>query len=367
MKKILFLANHDAGIYNLRKELIEYLIQEKYQVFISSPYGERIERLKEMGCRYIEADLDRHGKNPFHELQLISYYKKIIKKIEPDIILSYTIKPNIYGALAATACKVPCIVNITGLGEAVTHAGILQKIVIVMYKIAFRKVQTIFVQNEENKKFFLKNRIAVDKLKLLPGSGVNIKEFQYEEYPDYPEESAKFLFVGRITKDKGIEEYIEAAEKIKQIYPHTEFGILGFIDGRYENILKEKDQVIHYYGVQEDVKPFYKEANAIVLPSYHEGMANALLEAASTGRPVLASDIPGCRETFDEGVSGLGFPAKNSDSLFKVLKRFMELSKEERAEMGKRGRKKVKVQFDRNIIVNAYMDEIKKHIKGEKK
>ena len=200
MKKILFLVNHDIVIYNFRKELVECLLRSGYEVIISSPYGERIDLLRQMGCKYREVKIDRHGKNPVRDLKLLMYYKKLIKEEKPAIVFSYTIKPNIYGALASTVCKTPCVVNITGLGMAVEHPGAMQKIAVAMYKIALRKVQTVFVQNTENQKFFIKNKIAVDRLKLLPGSGVNLEQFQVLEYPD--NNKIQFAFISRIMKDK---------------------------------------------------------------------------------------------------------------------------------------------------------------------
>lgn len=175
MKRVLFLVNHDVVIYNFRRELVEELLKEGCEVIISSPYGERIDLLKDLGCKYIETKLDRHGTNPITEIKLLFYYMELIKAVKPDIILSYTIKPNLYGALAAAKCKVPILVNITGLGSAVENPGCLQKAMITAYKIAFQNVKKIFVQNEENQHFFVQHHISEDKLKLLPGSGVNLQ------------------------------------------------------------------------------------------------------------------------------------------------------------------------------------------------
>ena len=327
MKKILFLVNHDIVIYNFRKELVECLLQSGYEVIISSPYGERIDFLRQMGCKYIEANINRHGKNPFAEFKLYQYYERIIKKVHPTAVLTFTIKPTIYGAFASDKNKVPCIVNITGLGMGLEEKGLLQKLLVFIYRKSICKAQCVFFQNESNLKFFDKHKIFCKEKFLLPGSGVNINEFSYEKYPDYPKEHTKFLFVGRVMKDKGIDEYLEAAQRIKSIYPLVEFGIIGFLDGKYKEILEENEAkgIVRYYGLQMDVKPFYKASSVIVLPSYHEGMANVLLEAASMGRPVLASNIPGCKETFEEGESGCGFKAKDANDVFEKMKMFIEL------------------------------------------
>lgn len=356
-KKVLFLVNHDVVIYNFRKELVQKLLESGYEVLISSPYGERIEKLIEMGCRYQEIKLDRHGKNPFAELGLLRAYRSLIKAERPSAVLTFTIKPVLYGAWAAEKEHTPCIANITGLGTALEKQGILQKALLCAYKRCLRKVECVFFQNKSNQEFFKQHRLVRKKEILLPGSGVNTEEFAYETYPKRPKEETRFLFVGRVMKEKGIDEYLEAAEKIKEIYPEVEFDIVGFMDGEYGEVLREKEEagIIHYYGQQMDVKPFYRQANAVVLPSYHEGMANVLLEAASMGRPILATKVPGCQETFDEGSSGLGFEKGNAKELFRTMKKFIEFSMEEKEALGKKAREKMEQQFNREIVVNTYM------------
>ena len=183
MKKVLFLVNHDVVIYNFRLELVERLLSDGYEVHISSPYGERIEDLKRLGAIFHETNMDRHGMNPINELKLLQNYKKLLKKIKPDIVLGYTIKPNIYGAMAAESVNIPFVANITGLGTAVENPGLSQKISIILYKIAFRKVQKVFFQNTENQQFFIDHKIALGKHGLLPGSGVNLRRFTVKEFP----------------------------------------------------------------------------------------------------------------------------------------------------------------------------------------
>ena len=359
-KKVLFLVNHDIVIYNFRKELVQELINSGYKVYISSPYGERIDFLKKMGCIYREVKINRHGKNPCAEWKLLRYYNTLLKEIQPDIILTFTIKPTIYGSIAARKNRIPCIVTITGLGMALERKGILQKGLLYAYRWCLKNVSCVFFQNKSNLEFFEKHNLYHGMKKLLPGSGVNLSEYTYEAYPDYPEENTKFLFVGRVMKDKGVDEYLEAAKRVKQIYPKVEFGMAGFIDGKYADILREacRQRTIRYYGVQTDIKPFYKAASAVVLPSYHEGMANVLLEAAAMGRPVIASNIPGCRETFDEGVSGLGFEVKSTEDLSAKLLQFIKIPLEIKTLMGKRGREKMTKDFDRNLVVKKYMNVI---------
>jgi len=359
MKKVLILVNHDVVIYNFRKELVERLLKDGSQVYISSPYGDRIDDLVAMGCHYIETSISRHGTNIIEDLKLLYHYKKIIKDVRPDVVLTYTIKPNIYGGMACESLKVPYIANITGLGTAVENKGIMQKITIILYKIAFKKINCVFFQNTENRQFFIDNNVAVDKHRLIPGSGVNLNQHCFEEYPKN-DGIIRFLFVGRIMKAKGIEELKDAATIIKKIYPNVIFDIIGFCEDDYLERAAELEKfgVLNFHGVKDNIHEYIKKYNAVVLPSYHEGMANVLLESAATGCPVLASNIAGCKETFDEGISGFGFKAKNSRDLTDVLIKFINLPYEKKKSMGIAGRRKMENEFDRSIVINAYADEI---------
>jgi galacturonosyltransferase len=236
----------------------------------------------------------------------------------------------------------------------------MQKISIILYKVAFKKVNCIFFQNTENRQFFIDNNIAVDKHRLIPGSGVNLEQFQVLEYP--PKNFIEFVFISRIMKQKGIDEYLESADYIRRKYPNTKFHICGFCEEEYEGKLKKlQDQgIIEYHGMMRDVRTILEKTHCIVHPSYHEGMANALLESAASGRPVSASNISGCLETFDEGISGFGFEVKNTTDLIDKLIKFIELSYEQKKAMGIAGRKKMEKEYDRNIVVKAYIEEIEK-------
>lgn len=218
----------------------------------------------------------------------------------------------------------------------------------------------VFFQNTANKEFFKKEGLIRSKSRLIPGSGVNLEQHKYEPYPNVPRYGDKFLFVGRIMKDKGIGELFEAAKQIKKLYSNVTFDIVGGFEEDYSEKIKEleNDGIIKYWGQQLEVHDFYKKCSAVVLPSYHEGMANVLLEASSTGRPVLASNIPGCRETFDEGITGFGFKEKSAEKLTDSLKHFIELDYDKKADMGMAARKKITREFDRNIVVNAYINEL---------
>ncbi|MBQ8868887.1 MAG: glycosyltransferase family 4 protein [Oscillospiraceae bacterium] len=356
--RVLILANNDVGLYKFRKELLEALLSEN-EVHISLPYGEFVDDMIEMGCIYHNIEFDRHGTNPIKELGQISYYKKLIKEIAPDVVLTYTIKPNVYGGMACTALKVPYLCNITGLGITIENKGIMQKLSLALYRLGLRKAHKVFFQNQRNLEFMLNHKVVNGEYHVLPGSGVNLQNFSLVEYP--PEnENINFLFIGRVMKDKGVDEFLSMAKQIKALYPNTNFDIVGMIDGDYEQVISSAvdDGYINYHGQQSDVKPFIKKSHCVVLPSYHEGMANVLLEAAASGRPVIATDIAGCRETFDDGVTGYDCKARSAESLIDAVERFIKLPYGQKAQMGKNGRKKVEQQFDRQIVIDIYLKEI---------
>lgn len=360
MNRILVLTNSINGLYNFRNELIESLFKNEYEVYISSPYNSKSDHYKTNGIKIIDTSINRHGVNPFSDIKLFFHYRKIIKKIRPKVILTYTIKPNIYGGLAARFTKTPYISNITGLGTAVENRGLLQIITMKLYKSALKKVHTIFFQNKENMDFMLNKGIKGENQILLPGSGVNVKKFIYLEYPE--DEILNFLFIGRVMKAKGIDYYLEAAKHVKLIYPNTVFHILGGYEEDYKSLINDYEVkgIIKYHGKVDDVREFYKIAHAIVHPSFHEGMSNVLLEAAASGRPVLATKIPGCLETFNEGESGLGFDIKSVPSLIKAIIKFIELPYEDKKKMGVESRRKMEKEFDREIVIKAYLNQIKK-------
>lgn len=359
--KVLVLANFGMGLYNFRREILEELINKGYEVIVSFPEDEYVPKLKKIGCKFVETQVDRRGTNPVKDLKLLLNYVKIIKQIKPNIVLTFTIKPNIYGGIACNLLKTPYITNITGLGTSIENKGILQKITLFLYKLGLKKASCVFFQNQSNKEFFLTNDLVSGKIRIIPGSGVNLAQHTFEGYPAN-DNKLKFLFIGRIMKAKGIEELLEAAKIIKKKHPYTQFNLIGGMEENYLKKLRELENqnVIKYYGQQKDVHSFIKESHAIVLPSYHEGLSNVLLESASTGRPVLASRVPGCSETFDEDITGIGFEVKNVKSLVGAIEKFISLPYKSKVEMGKAGRAKVEKEFDRRIVIDSYLDEISK-------
>lgn len=359
MSRVLFLVNHDVVIYNFRLELVEELIKMGHEVVISCPNGERINDLVKLGAKYIETKINRHSVNPFVDYSLLRHYKRIIKNEKPDIIFSYTIKPNIFGSIAAHHYCVPFVANITGLGTALENQGIRQKLLVLMYRKAFRNIQTVFFQNSDNQLFFEKHKIALGKHKLLPGSGVNLGRFSIQKYPT--DGTLVFVFVGRIMKEKGIDYFLETAKYIKSKYKNCEFHVFGFIEKEYQGKLNEyaANGIVQYHGMVRNMFDVYGMAHCLVFPSFYpEGISNVLLEAASSGRPAITTDRPGCRETVDDNATGFIVPIKNQDALNDAVERFLLLPYSAKMQMGIAARKKVEKEFDRNIIVKKYIEEI---------
>lgn len=350
----------DITLLYFRQELIEKLIEENYDVYVSFPKSENSKKFEEKGCKFLDVQMDRHGINPFKDIRIIFKYLKILKQIKPDFILTYTIKPNIYGGIAARIRKVPQIANITGLGTALENEGLLQKIAVLLHRIALKKVNCCFAQNTDNLEFLKKNKIAKERLQLIPGSGVNLKKYKLLEYPKEID-SIEFLFISRIMKEKGIDQYLEMAKFIKKKHKNTKFHILGFCEQEYEQKLKDlqNEQIIEYHGRQDNILPFMEKVSCIIHPTYYpEGMSNVLLEACACGKPIITTDRSGCREIVDNNINGYIVKEKDSKDLIEKVEKFLSLSNEEKKKMGLKGRKKVEKEFDRNIVVNKYMKEI---------
>lgn len=362
-KRVLFLVNHDVVIYNFRLEVVERLLQDGHDVHISSPYGERIDELTALGAKYHEIVISRHGMNPAAEIGLLRDYQKLLKKVKPDIVLGFTIKPNIYGAVAARQAGIPFAANITGLGTAVENAGWKQKVFINLYKYAFRDIQRVFFQNTENQQLFIDNNIAVGKHRLIPGSGVNLERFPLREYPETENGIVRFAFISRIMKEKGIDYYLAAAKAIKKKYPNTEFHVCGFCESEYQGKLNEYNDngTVIYHGMINNVAEFLADIHCVVHPTYYpEGLSNVLLESCASGRPIITTNRSGCREVVDDGVNGYMIPPKNGRQLIEAIDRFIQLSHDEQKAMGLNGRQKVEKEFNRQIVVNNYLEEVEK-------
>ncbi|MBR3602289.1 MAG: glycosyltransferase family 4 protein [Lachnospiraceae bacterium] len=361
-KRVLILANNASGLYDFRNELLLRLLKE-YEVHVSLPDEDDVPEIADEGCIVHHTFLERRGMNPVKDGKLMIQYLKLIREVKPNVVLTYTIKPNIYGSLCCRLKRIPYIVNITGLGSAFEEDGLLRKLVVFLYKIALKKASCVFFQNAKNKDIFDNFGIRGKKVRLVPGSGVNLDRHVFEEYPA-KDEPVRLVFVGRIMKEKGIDELLYAAKEIKQEFPEVIFQLIGSYEEDYKEVVEKLQQtgVVEFIGYQKIIHPFYTKASAAVMPSYHEGMSNVVLESAATGRPVLASDIPGCREGFDDGITGIGFVPRDKQAFYEAVKRFLNLSYEERKEMGKCARKKIEQEFDRRIVVESYIEEMEKII-----
>ncbi|MBR5542979.1 MAG: nucleotide sugar dehydrogenase, partial [Oscillospiraceae bacterium] len=336
------------------------MLVREHEVYFCTPRGDFTEKIEALGCKFVPCEvLERRGTNPIKDLQLVSFYNKTIGRIKPDVVLTYTIKPNVYGGIVSAFRRVPYFSNITGLGTTIENGGPLAYLTTFLYKLGLMRSSCVFFQNAENRKLFVSRKIAKGKTRLIPGSGVNLKTNCLEEYPA-DKNRIRFLFVGRIMRDKGIGELLWAIRKLHKEREDVILDVVGFCDEDYTEELKkaEEEGAIIFHGVQSDVHPFYKSCHCTVLPSYHEGMANVMLESSATGRPVITTRVPGCRETFDEEKTGFGCEAKDAEGLYMAMKRFLDLSQEQREEMGRNARKKMEAEYDRNIILKAYNEEI---------
>lgn len=355
---ILILTNHDIGLYNFRKELLKRLLDMHYKVFIALPGGGKVINMIQMGCSYRQTQIDRRGMNPVKDLFLFKSYIKLMREVKPDVVLTYTMKPNIYGGFAARIKRIPSIVNITGLGAALREDGAIQKILIFLLKISLKQAY-VFFQNKENKDFFERCGILGKAAELLPGSGVNLEEFSYMSYPI--SKPIRFVFIARIMKEKGIDEFLLAVKHIKSKYSEIQFDICGFIeDCRYEKIIQDyqKENLVTYHGLVDDMKEIYQNCHCIILPSYREGLSNVILEAAACGRAAIASDIPGCKEVITHQVTGLLMNARDVEDLVAKIEIFINFTDEERKKMGEKAREKIEKEFDRKKVVDAYINRI---------
>ena len=351
-KKILVLANNSGGLYGFRQELLEKLA-ENNRVVASTPFDNNIEDLKKSGVRLIETKFERRGMNPIKDFSLLLKYRKIIKQENPDVAITYTIKPNIYGGIVCRLLNKTYAVNITGLGTAFQSTGMLRKMVTAMYKFALKKAKVVFFENVENKELFVNEKIIKEvQAKVLNGAGVNLQKFSVLPYPN-EQNTTRFLFMGRVMAEKGVNELFSAMKRLKDEGVDCSLDMIGGFDEDYEETINQYQEagLLKYHGFQLDVHPFIENCHCFVLPSWHEGMANTNLESAASGRPVITSNIHGCKEAVIEGESGFLFERKNADDLYKVMKKFAELPLQEKQKMGLMGRKHMEDVFDKNKVV----------------
>lgn len=356
--KILILANNDVGLYQFRRELIQELLKNN-EVFISLPDGDLVEPLVEMGCKFIDTPVDRRGINPIKDLKLMLRYFFMFCGNSPDLVITYTIKPNVYGGFISRILKIPYAVNITGLGTAFQNDGMLRKLVTAFYCIGLKKAKVVFFENEENLDTFVSSHIAKRNIACrLNGAGVNLDRYTIKDYPDG--NITKFLFIGRVMKEKGVEELFAAMQMLINAGESVQLDVVGDYEEDYKEKIEQYKQEgwLYYHGYQKDVRPYIESAHCFVLPSWHEGMANTNLECASSGRPIITSNIHGCLEAVEDRVSGYLCEKKNTQDLYKKMKLFVHLSFEERKCMGLAGRKRMELFFDKKKVVEKTIEEL---------
>ena len=366
MPKALILANSSSGLYDFRNELLTGLMKEGFQITVGLPDDLKVRELEEEGCKVINTQMNRRGVNPIQDMTLFGAYRRLLRSEKPSIVLTYTIKPTIYGGFACRLAKIPYISTITGLGSTFERGGMLLKVVVGMYKVALKKCGCLFFQNEENRKIFEDHGIRAQKHVTVNGSGVNLEKHCFEPYPGHKDGVTRFLYIGRLMTEKGSDEYLYTARTLHDKYgDKISFCAIGYSEEGFEEKAKEavRDGYLKYIPYQKDIHPYIKEADAIVHPSYHEGMSNVLMEAAATGRPAITTDISGCREIIDKDVSGFLCKPRSRESLCEAVDRFVKLDANSRKAMAEAARRYVEQKFDRRSIILTYVNEVKNLIK----
>lgn len=362
---IMMTVNKAWNVWNFRLCVVRALLNDGHTITVLAPKDESVENLLALGCQFYDLDMSVKGLNPFQDLNLTLRFLSIFKETQPDVILSYTIKNNIFGALAAKRARIPFIPNVTGLGTAFLSGGILQGIAQGLYRFAFRDLPVIFFQNTDDRDLFVSQKlIQKPQARCLPGSGIDLEYYSPKPLIERGD-TAVFLMIARLLKDKGVYEFVEAARLTKMSFPNVRFQILGAIGYENRTAIPNSEvqdwiskSTIEYLGTTSDVRPFIEAATCVVLPSYREGAPRTLIEAAAMARPIITTDVAGCRDIINKGITGLLCEARDSNSLVRAIRCFLNLSHSERARMGVKGQKKMEQEFDENIIVRRYLSAI---------
>lgn len=360
-KRILFLANHFITLYSFRKEIINEIVKLGHELYLSLPKSEENKYFEDLGCHIVETEIDRRGVNPIKDLKLICFYKKMIPQVNPDIIFSYTIKPNIYGTMASNG-KYKQVCNITGTGATFLKRSFISIVCEILYKLSIKKCYKVFFQNTGDRDFFVEEGLVKNNYAMLPGSGCNLQQHAFMLLPE--DDEIRFLFIGRVMKLKGIDQYLQAADIITKKYPKTKFYIAGWNEQpEYMRLVKEAQKAgsVEYIGFRKDIDQWIEKCHCTILPSHGgEGVPNVLLESAATGRICIGSKINGTMDVIDDGKTGYLFNTGDGDDLARQIEKFILLSTEAKAAMGKAGREKVEREFNRQIVVSKYLEEVKK-------
>ncbi len=373
-EKIIINANTTWNLLNFRAGLIGELIILGFEVVVVAPIDKYVSKLELLGCRFVNLEMDNQGTHPVRDLLLLWRYWNLLKIEKPDLCLFYTVKPNVYGSLASSFLGVPFINNVTGLGAVFIRGGWLKWLVSILYKLAFRKSSKVFFQNKDDLALFLENKLISRQLTdVLPGSGIDLNRFFPLEINTRVNLNSafKFLLIARMLKDKGITEFVKAAQLLKESGIDAEFSLLGFVDVQnpaaisIEQVKIWTDQgFVKYLGSCDDVREHISQADCIVLPSYREGTPRSLLEAAAMGKPIITTNTVGCKEVVEDGENGLLCEIKNVIDLASKMKQILNLSVEERKLMGVKGRLKMEREFDEKIVIIKYVHAIESILKS---
>jgi glycosyltransferase involved in cell wall biosynthesis len=342
-------------------------VEAGYEVLAIAPPDAFSERLPELGCRFVPIEMSARGTSPMQDAKLFLAYRRLLRRHRPDVFLGYTIKPNVYGSLAAQELGIPVINNIAGLGITFLKGGLFQTFVRTLYRTALRRSQTVFFQNPDDRALFLGAGLVQEaQTRLLPGSGVDLGRFQPQLRTRKGDDRLVFLLVSRLLRSKGILDYVAAAQSLRAEFPDSEFRIAGIAEPGHPEAIPLEDVrgwhaegVVNYLGALDDVRVALAEADAMVLPTFYpEGTPRALLEAAAMAKPIIATDVPGCRDVVDDGVNGFLCQPRDSASLAAAMRRLLGLSPESLRAMGAASRRKAEDQFDEQIVVERYLTAV---------
>lgn len=359
--KILMTVNAAWNIWNFRRPLVEALIADGHEVVILAPVDDTVPDLEALGCSFRHLEMNLKGLNALQEPKTLLRLRRHFRDLKPDVILSFTIKNNIFGAMAAKSAGIPFIPNVTGLGTAFLSGGVLERVAVALYKTALRKLPAVFFQNEDDRQLFVDRGLVTDtQARTLPGSGIDLARFTAAPYPT-TEGGPNFLMIARLLRDKGVLEYVDAARRVRARHGSARFQLLGATGAENRTAIDretvegwEREGVIEYLGSVTDVRPMIETAHCIVLPSYREGAPRTLIEAAAMARPLIATDVPGCRAVVDDGQTGFLCAVRSGESLAAACEAFIARSPDERAALGREGRLKMEREYDHTIVVDAY-------------
>ncbi|MFQ2282925.1 glycosyltransferase family 4 protein [Aeromonas dhakensis] len=368
---ICFVANTAWSMFNFRRGLLLHLINCGYQLTIIAPNDDYTKRLEDIGCIVHDLPMSAKGVNPFDDIKLVTLLYRYYRKLNPELIIHYTIKPNIYGSLAAKIAGIPSLAITTGLGYTFVNDNFIAKIARQLYKMAFRYPKEVWFLNEDDRQAFLAySLVSENKAKLLHGEGVNVSHFSPISSSS-SNNSTAFLLVARMLWDKGIGEYIDAARVIKSKYPKTHFQLLGACDvpnpsliSREQISIWESEGIVEYLGTTDDVRTVIANVDCVVLPSYREGIPRTMLEAAAMAKPLIVSDAPGCKDVVINGKTGFLCKVKNRDSLAAAMELIINQSTQERVDMGVAGRNLVLQKFDEQVVIKKYVDMLSRYNLG---